>query len=116
MSSRLRELMLGPTEVSPFMKGCITLVCMTGSAMLGFYVQQRLIERYYSGEAAELHQRVKAIQHRELQEIAARGGADARAAVPDLPRGELALLRGGGILKQEQGAARGQAAYRDPDM
>ena len=91
-----RELLLGPPELSPWIKGGITLVCMSGSALVGFYLQQRLIETYYSGHQAEIHQRVKAIKQREMQQIAALGGEGAVAAVPDIPRGEGALLRIGG--------------------
>ena len=92
----VREVLLGPPELGPWVKGGITLACMSGTALLGFYVQQRLIETYYSGHQAEIHQRVKKIKQREMQQIAALGGEDAVAAVPNIPRGEGALLRLGG--------------------
>ena len=41
--------------------------------------QQHLIEKYYSGEEAELHMMVKQIKEQELAEIARRGEADAAA-------------------------------------
>ena len=126
------ELLLGPTDVSPFMKASITLVCMTGCSLVGFFVQQRLIESYYSGDKAEvlrccacrvagipwlwfacspdwcsrpqIHRRVKEIQERELREIAMRGGgAEAAAAVPEVARGEGALLRFGGRARDGGG-------------
>ena len=54
---RLGNALLGPPEVSNFTKGAITLVCMTGSCLAGFYFQQRLIENYFSGDKAEVRAR-----------------------------------------------------------
>ena len=51
---RIGDFLLGPPEVTPFTKGCITLVCMTGCSLLGFYVQQSMIEKYYGGEQADV--------------------------------------------------------------
>ena len=93
----LRELLLGPTDVGPYTKGIVTLVVMTCTSLAGFLVQQRLIDHYYSGDTLDIHQRVKRIKHRELQEIAARGGEAAADAVPSgrILRGEGALLHMG---------------------
>ena len=92
-----RDLLLGPADMSPFRKGAITLACMSASALLGFYVQQRLIEKYYSGEKAELMMRVREIKRRELLEIARQGGGEAAAAaLPVERKGESALLGKGG--------------------
>ena len=47
--------LLGPPDVSPAAKGAITFGCMFFSMIAGFCVQQWLIEKNYSGEAADLH-------------------------------------------------------------
>ena len=70
MSRRVGQWLLGPEDMSSTKKGIITLFCMTSSCLLGFYVQQRIIEKYYGGEQAEIHRRVNEIKRREMQAIA----------------------------------------------
>lgn len=99
-----RELLLGPPDVGPYTKGIVTLTCMAGSALLGFYVQQRLIDKYYSGNKAAIQQRVREIKQRELQEIARQGGGEAAArAVPDVTRSGVGALLSSGRRREAEG-------------
>ena len=97
-SRSLGDLLLGPPEVTPVTKGTITFVCMLGCSLLGFRVQQHLIEKFYGGEQAEMHLRVKQIKEREMLALARAGGATEEDAVLQMPKGETALIHGGGAL------------------
>ena len=57
----------------------VTVITMFCTCFVGFMYQQHLIEKYYSGEEAELHMMVKQIKQQELAEIARRGEASAAA-------------------------------------
>ena len=107
MSRRVGQWLLGPEDMSSTKKGIITLFCMTSSCLLGFYVQQRIIEKYYGGEQAEIHRRVNEIKRREMQAIARAGGGDAsQIEALGVPKGEGALLNYGrkpdGSLRTDQ--------------
>ena len=96
------QLLLGPVDMPASTKGTITLVCMTGFSLAGFYVQQWLIEKHYSGEQAELHVAVRKIKEREMMAIARQGGGDASMdAVRQVSKGHDALIHGRGILSRE---------------
>ena len=105
MARKIGELLLGPPDVSAFTKAAITTVCMSGTALLGFYCQQKIIEKFYTGEDAELYLRVKAIKQRELQEIARRGGGELAAAAVPQGHGEGAIFQIG--QERPQGGWRG---------
>ena len=54
-------------------KGLITAFSMGISCLAGFYYQQYLIEKYYVGAEAEIHQRVKELKRLELAAIQQQG-------------------------------------------
>ena len=106
MSRRVGQWLLGPEDMSSTKKGIIAAL-LHSVVVLGFYVQQRIIEKYYGGEQAEIHRRVNEIKRREMQAIARAGGGDAsQIEALGVPKGEGALLNYGrkpdGSLRTDQ--------------
>ena len=74
----LHAMVHGPQELGSTGRGLVTFVTMGFFCFAGFMLQNSLIQRLYTGEMAELHQKVKEIKEKELAEIAAAGDRKAR--------------------------------------
>lgn len=75
----MKKLAIGPGGLSDRTKAAITVATMTACAAIGFYVQSKLISRFYEGEAAELNARVREIKRLELAALREAAGAEDEA-------------------------------------
>ena len=85
----------GGLDVEPFgtrWKGTITLVTMSFFACLGFYVQNKLIQRFYEGDEAAIHMRAKEIKRLEILALAEAAGD--REALTFEPQGGRNMIGG----------------------
>ena len=60
---------MSPPGLSAGQQGAIVLACMTVSCSIGFWLQSKMIHKYYESGEAQIHHRAKEIHRLEMLEL-----------------------------------------------